>query len=49
MYKIIALSKYGREEIDSFDDLDEARRMVMEYQLAFGSLFEVVIQAPFAG
>ena len=46
MYKIIALSKNGREEIDSFDDIDEARQMCIEYQIAYGSGFEILVQAP---
>jgi hypothetical protein len=49
MYKIIAVNQHGREEIDQFDDFDEARRMCMEYQIAFGSLFDILVQAPFDG
>ena len=46
MFKIIAVNGQGREEIDSFDDIDEARRMCVEYQIAFGSGFEILMVAP---
>jgi hypothetical protein len=46
MFKIIAVSEQGREEIDEFDDIDEARQMCIEYQIAFGSSFEILVLAP---
>jgi len=46
MFKIIAVSEQGREEIDEFDDIDEARQMCIEYQIAYGSSFEILVLAP---
>jgi|TARA_R110000824_G_scaffold109551_2_gene257208 hypothetical protein len=46
VFKIIAVSQQGREEIDSFDDIDEARQMCIEYQIAYGSGFEILVVAP---
>ena len=36
MFKIMALSKYGREEIDEADSVSDAQFLVAEYRLAFG-------------
>tara|TARA_Y100000310_G_C20603504_1_gene774292 strand:- start:1139 stop:1324 length:186 start_codon:yes stop_codon:yes gene_type:complete len=49
MYKIIACIGSAREEIAQFDDFDEARRMAIEYQTAYGDEFKILVQAPFDG
>mgnify|MGYP001200098099 CR=1 FL=1 len=35
-YTLIWHSKYGVEEIDSFDTREEAKKMKVEYQMAYG-------------
>ena len=42
MYNIIGISQYGREIIDTADDKELAEFMVREYQLAFGSDFNII-------
>lgn len=37
VYKIWYQSKFGKEEIDSTHDRDNARYLVEEYRLAFGA------------
>jgi hypothetical protein len=44
MYKIIAKSKYGIEEIDTTDSKSEAMYLVREYQIAFGAEFFIYIK-----
>ena len=41
MYNIIGISQFGREIIDTADSKKEAEHMVYEYQLAFGSDFNI--------
>ena len=41
MYKIIAKSKYGTEQVDTADSISEARTLVREYAMAFGPEFFV--------
>ena len=41
MYNIIGISRIGREIIDTADSKKEAEYMVYEYQLAFGSDFNI--------
>lgn len=43
MYKIISISRYGKEEIDSADTMLEAMYLAQEYRLAFGSGYEITI------
>jgi hypothetical protein len=43
-YKIIAVSRYGREVVDTAQTLTEARELEREYRLAFGSEFTIFIQ-----
>ena len=40
-YKIIACSKYGREEIDTAGSDTEAAYLVKEYALAYGKDFAI--------
>jgi len=35
-YALIWHSRYGKEEIDSFSTLEEAKKMQAEYAMAFG-------------
>lgn len=44
MWAIIGHSKYGSEEIDSAESLDDINHMLLEYRLAYGPgwSFEVV-------
>ena len=35
-YVLIWHSQYGKEDIDSFETRDEAKRMQQEYRIAFG-------------
>jgi hypothetical protein len=42
-YKIIAVSKYGREEIDTASTIKEANYLKREYQMAFGIEFTIII------
>lgn len=44
MYKIIAVSSYGTEQIDEANTLNEARYLVGEYRLSFGSGFTIFIK-----
>ena len=41
MYNIIGISQYGKEIIDTADNNKLAKFMVREYQLAFGSGFNI--------
>ena len=41
MYNIIGISQFGKEIIDTADSKKEAEHMVYEYQLAFGSDFNI--------
>lgn len=41
MYKIIACSKYGREEVDTAESAEEAAFLVREYAVAFGRDFSL--------
>mgnify|MGYP000409473345 FL=1 len=43
-YKIIAVSRYGREVVDTAKTLKEARELEREYQMAFGSEFTIIIK-----
>lgn len=44
MYKIMAVSRYGTEQVDEADTLKEARYLVGEYRLSFGSGFSIYIK-----
>jgi hypothetical protein len=44
MYKIIAISKYGKEEVDEAKTISEANYLANEYQLAYGSEFTIIIK-----
>ena len=44
MYKIISISKYGKEEVDSAKTMEEALYLAKEYRLAFGSGYEITIK-----
>ncbi len=35
-YALIWHSQYGKEEVDCFDDRKEAKKMAVEYRMAFG-------------
>ena len=35
-YALIWHSRYGKEEVDCFDTLEEAKKMKAEYTMAFG-------------
>ncbi len=43
-YKIMAASKYGKEEIDEAQTLQEAKYLVNEYRLAYGPEFTIYIK-----
>jgi hypothetical protein len=43
MFKIIAVSQWGREEVDEADDRAEAHRLAREYRLAFGPGFQIKV------
>ena len=43
-YKIIAVSRYGREVVDTAQTLKEARELEREYQMAYGTDFTIFIQ-----
>lgn len=43
-YKIIAISRYGREVIDTADSLRSAEYLQAEYRMAFGSEFTITIE-----
>ena len=38
-YALIWHSRYGKEEVDCFDTLEEAKKMKVEYMTAFGEGF----------
>ena len=40
-YKIISISKYGTEVIDTASDLKEAEYLTQEYQMAFGKEYTI--------
>jgi hypothetical protein len=40
-FNIISTSRYGTEIIDTAESLFEARRLAKEYQISFGSEFNV--------
>jgi len=44
MYKIIALSKYGKEQVDTADTKSEAEFLAREYQIAYGPTFTIYIK-----
>jgi len=44
MYKIIAISDYGIEEIDSAETREEAIFLQREYKLAFGPEFNITVK-----
>lgn len=44
MYKIMAVSSYGTEQIDEASTIKEARDLVREYKIAFGSGFSIYIK-----
>lgn len=44
MYKIIAISKYGTEVVDTAYSRSEAESLVCEYQMAFGPGFTLYIK-----
>lgn len=44
MYKIMSSSRYGTEQVDQADTLKEARYLLQEYRLAFGSGFTIYIK-----
>ena len=44
IYKIIASSRYGKEEIDTAETLQQAKYLVNEYRLAYGSEFTIYIK-----
>ena len=44
MYKIIAISKYGKEVVDTADSKSEAEYLLREYQMAYGPSFTLYIK-----
>lgn len=44
MYKIIAVSNYGTEQVDEAGTLKEAKRLVYEYRIAYGPTFAIFIK-----
>lgn len=44
MYKIIAKSRYGTEQIDEAETLSEANFLAAEYRLAYGPEFSITIK-----
>ena len=44
MFKIVASSKYGIEDIDEADTLQEAHYLRTEYALAFGKEFSISVK-----
>lgn len=44
MYKIMAVSRYGTEQVDEAQTIKEARYLVREYRLAYGSGFSIYIK-----
>jgi hypothetical protein len=45
VFKIIAAINSVTEEIDEFDDIDEARQAAIEYQIAYGDQFEILVES----
>jgi hypothetical protein len=43
MYKIISVSKYGKEQIDEAKTLSEANYLANEYRMAYGPEFTIII------
>ena len=43
-YKIIATSRYGKEEVDSTNSKQEAEYLRREYQMAYGQEFSITIK-----
>ena len=43
-YKIISISRYGKEVIDTADSLSSAEYLQAEYRMAFGSGFTITIE-----
>lgn len=46
MFKVMGKSKHGVEEIDTADTFGEAAYMAKEYRLAFGSGWQIWVEAP---
>lgn len=44
MYKIMAVSRYGTEQIDEAQTIKEARYLVREYRVAYGLGFSIYIK-----
>lgn len=44
MYKIIAISKYGTEEVDEAETIGEAKYLANEYRMAYGPEFTITIK-----
>lgn len=44
MYKIMSVSRYGTEQVDEAQTIKEARYLVREYCLAYGSGFIIYIR-----
>jgi len=44
MFKIIATSKYGTEQVDEAQTLTEARYLANEYRMAYGPEFTITIK-----
>lgn len=44
VFKIYALSKYGKELIDEAQTLQEAQYLANEYSLAYGNEFTIIIK-----
>lgn len=44
IYKIMASSRYGKEEIDTAETLQEAKYLLNEYRLAYGPEFTIYIK-----
>ena len=40
-YKIISTSKYGTEVVDTASNLEEAKYLTREYQMAFGKEYTI--------
>lgn len=46
-YKIMGQSRYGKEELDETDSLQDAECLVKEYRLAFGQGWSIWIAKSF--
>ena len=44
LFKIYALSRYGKDLIDEVETLKEAKYLANEYRLAYGSEFTIIIK-----